>query len=165
MTATKSYRQQDRLRLKQITGGHEFTSLLARSILLVTVTFLPWHFGGVITGSQVLALIGVVLALVLTLMRAPDRWYSMPKMMLVLIAALLLGGLQLMPLQGGLLKLLSPQAFEYWQLAPNGERFLELATPEQRDAVNELTAALGPPRNSLSLFPAGTRQSLSLSDP
>lgn len=162
MTATKSYRQQDRLRLKQITGGHEFTSLLARSILLVTVTFLPWHFGGVITGSQVLALIGVVLALVLTLMRAPDRWYPMPKMMLVLIAALLLGGLQLMPLQGGLLKLLSPQAFEYWQLAPNGERFLELATPEQRDAVNELTAALGPPRNSLSLFPAGTRHDLAL---
>jgi tetratricopeptide (TPR) repeat protein len=162
MSPANTYRQDDRLRLKQITGGHELTALLARLIMLVTITLLPWHFGGVVTGSQVLMLMGVVAALVLVLIRAPDRWYPVPKMMIVLLGALLFGALQLVPLQGSLLKLLSPQAYAYWQFAPNGDRFLELATPEQRDHVQEITAAFGPPRNSLSLFPASTRHDLAL---
>ena len=129
----------------QAVGRFSWTAhRLAEVLLIGTVIVAPWFFGSVQSSVQVWLYVPVLAALVLWLTGhlAERSMDALPVAIVPLLAALALGGVQLLPLDRQTHAMLSPQ----------GAALGELLSGEQG-------AGSG---GSLSLYPAGTRRDLAL---
>jgi O-antigen ligase len=117
--------------------------------LLLTMSLLPWLFGGVHTSSQLLLVGSVIVALFVRVLVLPASVAGLPTALVPLVLAVLLGAAQLLPL-GSYLNQISPQAQQMWSdLVPvNGPLAVELGPTKANSTI--------------SLYPWSTRHDLIL---
>ncbi len=135
------------------------TALVGRLALLSAVALAPWWFGAVDASVQVWLFVAVGTAVVCALgvfACSPPGDRRVPRAMLPLIAALVLGCIQLLPLGPTILRAVSPHAAEI-QDGPASER--PAAASDLRAAVG---LAGGGARQSISVYPASTRHDLAM---
>jgi len=131
-------------------------ALAARVVLLVILLALPWAFGGYPVEFQVWAFAGICLVLVwwmIALLAHRARYIVLPWAMLPLISATIFGALQLAPISSGVVQSLSPVT---------ADLRAELQSERASSEVDALQMEAPPPLQTLSLYPAATRQDLAL---
>jgi O-antigen ligase len=128
------------------------------SSTLVAVLCAPWWFGGVEARIQVflygLVLIGLFCGTIALAMNRSSK-VRVPCAVIPLILAVLLGGLQLLPLSERALRAISPAGVELRSMVANRNGDLESWTTDI--GIPERTA-----RRPLSLYPASSRHDLAL---
>ena len=132
---------------------------LGRVLALTMVAVVPWFFGGVLPDVQVWLFVGTATALACAVAEAflaGSERVGVPLAVLPLLAAILLGAAQLVPLDPGLLASLSPEAAAMRATlgAPAAEA--ESGAPARPPATAPAE------KRPISLYPASTRHNLAL---